>query len=103
MEEQMARMGDGLTTIQRAHKIVLNNRKNIAITGVTDVISFDLNQILVETDYGMLTIKGQDLHVNKLSVDNGELSVEGRIDNYAYSETNNLQKKGESLMTRLFR
>ena len=49
----------------KIHKISSNNRKNCSVTGVTDVISFDLNQVLLETEYGMLTIKGHDLHVGK--------------------------------------
>ena len=42
----------------KIHKISSNNRKSCSVTGVTDVISFDLNQVLLETEYGMLTIKG---------------------------------------------
>ena len=45
----------------KIHKISSNNRKNCSVTGVTDVISFDLNQVLLETEYGMLTIKGKTL------------------------------------------
>ena len=82
------------------HKITSNNRKNIYITGVTDVISFDLNQVLLETEYGMVTVKGQDLHVGKLSVDQGELSVDGRIDSLTYADT--IAGKSKSIINRLF-
>ena len=64
----------------KMHKISSNNRKNCSVTGVTDVISFDLNQVLLETEYGMLTIKGHDLHVGKLSVDKGDVEVDGKKD-----------------------
>ena len=87
----------------RVHKISSDNRKKCSITGVTDVISFDLNQVLLETEYGMLTIKGHDLHVGRLSVDKGELEVEGSIDSYVYSDVVSVAKKGESFLNRLFK
>ena len=87
----------------KIHKISSNNRKSCCVTGVTDVISFDLNQVLLETEYGMLTIKGHDLHVGKLSVDKGELEVDGKIDSYVYSEVMSAAKKGESFLNRLFK
>ena len=48
-----------------AHKIVLNNRNQGNLTGILDVISFDENTIVLDTDMGLLTIKGKDLHVNR--------------------------------------
>ena len=53
----------------KAHKLVVNNRKTSMVTGVLDVLSFDLNEILLETEQGMLMVKGTDLHVNRLSVE----------------------------------
>ena len=47
------------------HKLVINNRKTSTVTGVTDVLSFDLNEILLETEQGMLMVKGANLHVNR--------------------------------------
>ena len=52
-----------------AHKIVLNNRDQGNLTGILDVISFDENTIVLDTDMGLLTIKGKDLHVNRLSLE----------------------------------
>ena len=59
--------------VQKPHKLVINNRKTSAVTGVLDVLSFDLNEILLETEQGMLMVKGKDLHVNRLSVEKGEV------------------------------
>ena len=56
-----------------AHKIVLNNRDQGNLTGILDVISFDENTIVLDTDMGLLTIKGKDLHVNRLSLEKGEI------------------------------
>ena len=50
-------------TVPKNHKLVINNRKTSTVTGVTDVLSFDLNEILLETEQGMLMVKGANLHV----------------------------------------
>ena len=69
----------------KAHKLLLNNRRTGTVSGVTDVISFDIAEILLETEQGMLTIKGADLHVNRLTLEKGEVDIEGRIDSMSYS------------------
>lgn len=86
-----------------AHKINMMNRRTGSITGVTDVISFDIAEVLLETELGMLQIKGADLHVNRLSLEKGEIELEGRIDSVQYSEVSDFKKSGESLLNRLFR
>ena len=73
------------------------------VTGVLDVLSFDLNEILLETEQGMLMVKGTDLHVNRLTLEKGEIELEGRIDSIQYSEVSDFKKSGESLLNRLFR
>lgn len=87
----------------KAHKIVINNRKSSLVTGVLDVLSFDLNEILLETEQGMLMVKGTDMHVNRLSLEKGEVDLSGNIDSIAYSEIHAKGKTGESLLTKLFR
>lgn len=87
----------------KAHKLMLSNRRTGTITGVSDVISFDITEVLLETEQGMLMIKGADLHVNRLTLEKGEIDIEGRIDSLAYSEVSSYQKQGESLIGRLFK
>lgn len=87
----------------RMHKVTMTNRKNCAINGVKDVLSFDIHEILLETELGMLMIKGDDLHVNRLSLDKGEVDVDGRVDSFTYSDAGGAGQKGESLLARLFR
>lgn len=87
----------------KAHKLILSNRRTGTITGVSDVISFDITEVLLETEQGMLMIKGADLHVNRLTLEKGEVDIEGRIDSLAYSEVTSFQKQGESLIGRLFK
>lgn len=86
-----------------SHKLIVNNRKSSSLSGVTDVIAFDMNEVLLETELGMLMIKGKDLHVNKLNLEKGEVDIEGTIDSLTYSEVSDYSKKGESLFGRLFR
>ena len=54
------------------HRLVINNRKTGTVTGVLDVLSFDLNEILLETEQGMLMVKGTDMHVNRLNLEKGQ-------------------------------
>ena len=48
----------------KSHKLILNNRRTGSFTGILDVLSFDVGEILLETELGMLDLKGKDLHVN---------------------------------------
>ena len=89
--------------IPKAHKLVINNRKTSMVTGVLDVLAFDLNEVLLETEQGMLMIKGEDLHVNRLTLDKGEVDVDGKIDSFTYSDVAGSSHKNESLLSRLFR
>lgn len=61
---------------RRSHRLNMEDRKRLEMTGISDVISFDLNKILLETDYGVVTVKGDNLHVNRLSVEKGELDID---------------------------
>ena len=89
--------------VAKMHKLVIQNRKMSMVSGVLDVLAFDLNEILLETEQGMLMIKGKDLHVNRLSLDKGEVDLAGHIDSVAYSDVQQHGKKNESLFVKLFR
>lgn len=86
----------------KAHRISVSERRVGTITGVVDVLSFDLTEILLETDQGMLMIKGSDLHVNRLTLEKGEVDVEGKIDSLTYSDSAG-HGNGTSFLGRLFR
>ena len=96
-------MEDLNNTNKRVHKIMLTNRRTCTINGVSDVLSFDVHEILLETDQGMLMIKGDDLHVNRLSLDKGEVDVDGKIDSLTYSEGTGYGAKSESFLSKLFK
>lgn len=87
----------------KVHKVLLSNRKTGNFSGVIDVLSFDVGEILLETEQGMLLVKGNDLHVNRLTLEKGEIDVAGRIDSLTYSDVNSYSKSGESLLGRLFK
>lgn len=89
--------------VAKSHKVLLVNRSSGAFSGVVDVLSFDVAEILLETEMGMLLIKGHDLHVNRLSLEKGEIDIEGRIDSLTYSEVKNAGKQAETLLGRLFK
>ncbi len=90
-------------TVQKNHKLVVNNRKTSLVTGVLDVLSFDLNEILLETEQGMMMVKGTDLHVNRLNLEKGEVDMSGNIDSISYSDAHAGVKQGENLFSKLFR
>lgn len=96
-------MEDLNTVNKRQHKMTMTNRRTCTLTGIVDVLSFDVGEILLETDMGMLMMKGNDLHVKRLTLEKGEVDVEGRIDSMTYSEHVSLAAKSESLLGRLFK
>lgn len=82
--------------------LILENREKLTISGVLDVLSFDDQVVIVETELGLLTVKGENLRINKLSIDTSEVIVEGQIYNLSYSE-NDLEKKTGGFLNKLFK
>ena len=87
----------------QSHKITMSNRHMCLITGVRDVLAFDIHEVLLETEQGMLTLKGDELHVSRLSLEQGQVDVDGRIDSLVYSDTSLSGTKGDSFFAKLFR
>lgn len=87
----------------KGHKVTLQNRGAGTITGVNAVISFDPNEVLLETEQGVLLIKGSDLNVTKLTLDKGEVDVDGRVDSFTYSDLKPGLKGENGLFNRLFK
>ena len=84
-----------------AHRILIVGRKNGTVSGVSDVQSFDENEIVMDTDMGMLTIRGKGLHISKLNLEKGETELEGQVDSLVYSAKGHRRKKEGSLLRRL--
>lgn len=87
----------------RPHTSHIQNRETANMTGVREVVSFDENQVVMDTDLGLLTLKGKDLHVSRLTVEKGEVDVEGAIDSLVYSSNEAYRKSGQPFLARLFK
>ena len=87
----------------KSHRIELSERKTLRITGVKDVHSFDEQEILLETELGMLLIRGSKLHIDRLTIERGETDVDGRVDSLIYTELKGHTKSGETWLMRMFR
>ena len=82
--------------------LILENRGKLTITGVLDVLSFDDQLVVLETELGLLTVKGENIRINKLSIDASEVIIEGEINSLGYSEKE-LGNKTSSFMSKIFK
>ena len=81
------------------HHVILEGRSRVTVSGVEDVESFDETGVSLLTNRGSLTISGSGLRVDRLSIDKGELNVEGKIDSLEYAD----EKESGGFWSRLFR
>ena len=82
--------------------LILENRSKLSISGVLDVLSFDDQIVIIETELGLLTVKGENLRINKLSIDTSEVIVEGEVNSISYS-SKNIDKKNEGFLGKIFK
>ena len=82
--------------------IVLENRKKLSVSGVNDVLSFDDQVVMIDTELGLLTVKGENIRINKLSLDTAEVIIEGEISNLSYSQ-NKQEKNTGTLLSKIFK
>ena len=68
------------------HRVVIEDRKSLTVSGVEDVERFDENTIVLSTSRGAMVVAGENLHIEKLSLDGGDLKVDGDIDSVSYEE-----------------
>lgn len=87
--------------IKRSHNIIMEDRKQLTISGVNDVDSFDEELIVMFTELGQLSVKGKNLHISQLNVDTGELSMTGEV--LALYYTADAQKKNNSFFSRVLK
>jgi len=94
----MERMKDMSSTAMSApHTLVIEDRKRLSVSGVTDVESFDEETVALATE---LIIHGYDLHINRIDVESGDLSLEGEIISLTYTDN---QPQSSGFFGRLFR
>lgn len=80
------------------HKLTLNERKNLTMTGVSEVVSFEENLVVLRTSLGTLTVHGRDLQLKMLSLEGGEVAVEGMVSAFVYEEP----RQSGGVLRRLF-
>lgn len=81
------------------HSVILENRKAFTATGVSNVDSFDEQTIVAYTDLGELVVKGRGLHINRLNIETGELTLTGEVDSLTYTQG----RQNGGMLSRLFR
>lgn len=87
--------------VHKIHNIIMENRKLLTISGITDVDNFDEKEILLYTNQGELTISGKNLHINSMSVETGDIIIEGDIWSLCYGDRD--RKNPVSMISKLFR
>ena len=85
------------------HTLALDQREKLSVTGVLDVISFDEEMVVAETEKGVIIIKGENLHVSKLNLDEGGLEIDGGISGISYEDDGAPAKGRGSLFGKIFR
>ena len=86
--------------MKQKHQITLKNREKAVISGAAEVDSFDEHRVVLVTEWGVLVIKGDGLHIHSLNVESGDVSVSGRIDAVEYIES---QPQGGSIWGKIFK
>lgn len=87
-----------LRTGAKAHHVIMEERSKLSITGVEDVSSFDEDEIIMRTSQGDLIVRGSGLHIGKLTLDSGEVSIDGMVTELCYQEV----RQAGGLWSRLF-
>ena len=82
--------------------LILENRGKLTVSGVNDVLSFDDQVVMIDTELGLLTVKGENIRINKLSLDTSEVIVEGEISSLTYSQ-NKQDKNTGTLLSKIFK
>ena len=83
--------------------LILENREKLTLTGILDIYSFDDQIIIIETELGLLTIKGDNLKISKLSLDTSEVIIEGEISSLIYSQNKQDKSSGGTLLSKIFK
>lgn len=86
----------------KIQNLILENRAKLSVTGIIDVDSFNEECVVVETDLGLLIVRGDNLRINKLNIDSSELNIEGNIFSCEYNDRES-SNSGKGFFSRVFR
>lgn len=92
-------MAEDKRMVNRTHNIIMENRKTLSVSGVSDVDRFDEQTVILYTDLGEMTVKGTGLHIERLNTEIGEIELTGNI--YGLMYTDEREKGG--FFRRIFR
>ena len=92
-----------MDTVKTVHRVVIEGRQKVEVTGVRDLLVFDETEVIMETSEGMLSIRGSELHMSSLNLEQGLIGVAGEIMDLFYNESGGAIQTKPSLMNRLFR
>lgn len=87
----------------KVQNLILENRERLSVSGVIDVSSFNTENVIMETELGTLVVKGDDLRISKLNLENAEMVLEGDITSCVYSDDHDGRSKGLGLLSRMFK
>lgn len=90
-------------TKPRVQNLILENREKLSVSGVIDVESFNDECVIVDTELGILVVRGEDLHISKLNLDSSELNIEGDICSCEYNDRDGSRSKGSGFFSRMFK
>lgn len=91
------------TSKPRIQNLILENRERLSISGVLDVESFNDECVIVDTEMGILVVRGEDLHISKLNIDNSELNIEGVVSSCEYSDKEGSKSRGFGFLGKMFK
>ncbi len=82
------------------HSLIIDGRKSISVTGVTEADNFNDEEIILYTSYGQITIKGENLQISVLSTESGDVTASGKVNSVTYSDRT---EKHQSFLSKVFR
>ena len=96
-------MDDRRVVKNKSQNIILENREKLSVSGVEHLDSFNENLVIMETYQGILTIKGDNLDINKLNLDDGNVVIEGHVHSLVYSDKDSFGSKGTGFLGKMFK
>ncbi len=99
-------MAEREDAVQYGHTLHLANREALSLTGVVHVDTFDDQEIVLDTELGSLTVRGESLHIKRLNLEDGKLEVAGTVDGISYAprpRTRSTSSRGKGWLERLLR
>ena len=86
------------------HSLTMEDRQKLQLSGITNVIAFDEEEIVLEISQGYLSISGADMHITMLNLDQGQVAIQGNINILGYkAQGTDLKSKGKNVLNRLLK